>query len=398
MMGLSLGLSLGGRRTGNGSTSLIALTAALDAANVQRLIFIDSAPYLFQDINGTTPVTADGQQVAMQLDAGRMKGLPPDAFIAAQPELRGAGAPALVGSATAATYNTATGAGVVTRVDGTNRSIVQFSGLNPNSLYRIDLTNTGAGPALSVARGPSTPIEGVASGARKTVYAQPGAGTNAISVFCTNNATTCSFTINEFREVPGFPRSQATGTRQPKYRTDGSREWLDWDGVDDGLSTSVVDFTASDEMMFAIALRKLLTTSRVVFELGPNVNSTNGTFICNTGSAGLSNFASGSKGTGGRADAATVLLDVEASAILGARMKISAPFINIRRNGAQEGHNNASQGSGNYSAQVMNFGSRDSGGQAFRGETNCTAIAQTNDQSILALAERVCADQAKVTL
>src|SRR6478609_10938528 len=76
---------------------------------------------LFQDNLGTTPVTTDDQQAGLRLDVrlARAAGYATmAAYVAAQPELRGTGVTALVGTAGAATYNPSTGVATTARQSG----------------------------------------------------------------------------------------------------------------------------------------------------------------------------------------------------------------------------------------------------------------------------------------
>ena len=46
----------------------------------------------------------------------------------------------------------------------------------------------------------------------------------------------------------GNHASQATSAARPLYKTDGTYHWLQFDGVDDSLSTAAINFTATDKM------------------------------------------------------------------------------------------------------------------------------------------------------
>ena len=54
----------------------------------------------------------------------------------------------------------------------------------------------------------------------------------------------------------GNHASQATAAARPLYKTDGTYHWLQFDGVDDSLSTEVIDFTATDKMSVFGGFRK----------------------------------------------------------------------------------------------------------------------------------------------
>ena len=158
---------------------------------------------LFQDAAGTTPVTAMEQPVGLQLDTrlGLLLGS----------DLRSAGATGLVGTATAATYNTSSGAGAVTRVDAPNQSFVQWSSLT-TSFYKVVVRCT-SGVAISVRSGGSagTTITTVLSGSSTTVYVTPSTGLITI----TSSSGTAGFTLTSIQELPGNHRFQTTSANRP---------------------------------------------------------------------------------------------------------------------------------------------------------------------------------------
>jgi hypothetical protein len=116
------------------------------------------------------------------------------------PERRAAGAIGIIGTATAATFNTATGVGTATRVDVSNQSYVEWTGLRPSGQYQIAYQNTGAaqmgfrtgsGGAILLT------VNGGVSGA--SVIAASSGG--VIIVAAINNGSTASFTVSSIREV-----------------------------------------------------------------------------------------------------------------------------------------------------------------------------------------------------
>lgn len=62
-------------------------------------------------------------------------------------DVKATGAVGLQGSATAATYNTSTGVGTVSRTDAINMSFVKFTG-TAGRFYLVSLTDTGANTLL----------------------------------------------------------------------------------------------------------------------------------------------------------------------------------------------------------------------------------------------------------
>lgn len=74
----------------------------------------------------------------------------------------------------------------------------------------------------------------------------------------------------------GNHATQSTSASRPIYRTDGALHWLEFDGVDDSMGTSSVDFSASPLMSAFLAARKLRSVSfEAVFELSSNSNNFN---------------------------------------------------------------------------------------------------------------------------
>jgi hypothetical protein len=123
------------------------------------------------------------------------------------PELRATGAIAMLGTSTAATYNTSTGVGTATRTDPSNLSGVTFTIPNASGLYAVSINNTGATTmqirinalngtvvaTLAPGVGGIFPVSGMA------------AGTPLITLTASTDGTTASFTVNSVRQlVEGF--------------------------------------------------------------------------------------------------------------------------------------------------------------------------------------------------
>lgn len=82
------------------------------------------------------------------------------------------------------------------------------------------------------------------------------------------------------------------------YDTMGFPLYLRFDGVDDFLQTASIDFSGSDKLLFAAALRKLSDTSGILAELGSDSSSVNGTFGINPSPSNLAgSFGARLRGT-----------------------------------------------------------------------------------------------------
>lgn len=118
------------------------------------------------------------------------------------PELKATGTTGLVGVATAASYNTTTGAGSVSRAaDANNQSWVQFSGLTTGATYRLSM-GTVSGPGVNIRHTSQAGVSVVTvpAGSGGTYDLTLPSGT---SLFFTNNSNnnTTTFTVVSLRQV-----------------------------------------------------------------------------------------------------------------------------------------------------------------------------------------------------
>lgn len=68
--------------------------------------------------------------------------------------------------------------------------------------------------------------------------------------------------------------SQDTATARPLLKQDGSGNWyLQFDGTDDFLVTSSIDFTGTDKMTVWAAYESLSTAVGIIYELGTNLGT-----------------------------------------------------------------------------------------------------------------------------
>lgn len=161
---------------------------------------------LFQDSAGTTPVTGPNQQVGLMLD--KSQGL------VLGSELKGTGATGIIGVATAATYNTTTGAATCLRVDASNQSYVTITGLSSAATYVVTVTCASAVVGMSIRAGSYSAAAAttLTAGQTKTVYVT---GTTAITF--TDSGAGCSFTVTSVKLLAGNHAAQATSTQRPIY-------------------------------------------------------------------------------------------------------------------------------------------------------------------------------------
>lgn len=145
-------------------------------------------------------------------------------------ESRASAAPALIGAATAATYNTSTGVGTATRVDVSNRSIVYSSGLAANTFHEISVTCTG-GQSTNIRDGAGSVQKVVSVGQTATAIVSTLGGNIGIDAA---TAGETQFVINSLRPVSGNHATQSTSASRPQSKQDASGfNYAQLDGADD---------------------------------------------------------------------------------------------------------------------------------------------------------------------
>jgi hypothetical protein len=104
------------------------------------------------------------------------------------------GAIGLQGTATAATYNTGTGVGTVSRVDGSNQSYVEFINSTATRAVKFTIQNTGAIDIFVRPTGLGASLFSIPAGATVTAYA-----TGYANYYITCATGTCGFTVTSFK-------------------------------------------------------------------------------------------------------------------------------------------------------------------------------------------------------
>jgi hypothetical protein len=215
---------------------------------------------LFQDSPGQTAVTASGDKVGLWLDGSQFGTKTLQQVIAGQAELRGSFATGLSGSATAATYNTGTGVGSVTRVDLANQSYVAL-GAASVGFYWFSVTTSGAGISLRSGGSAGTILQNIGAGATFSgfIFNSPNAG-----VTITSASGTANFTLTSCKAIPGNHGLQATANSRLNYLVSGSRISLTADALDDNLLSSYLAGAGANSILFDIDVPATVSASQVV--------------------------------------------------------------------------------------------------------------------------------------
>lgn len=145
---------------------------------------------------------------------------------------------------------------------------------------------------------------------------------------------------------------------------------IQFDGVDDWLSTAAIDFSNSDEVTVVAGVRKLsdAALNATVVEIG-NVNvSAVGTFTIAAPGGNAGSYGIGSRGTSSAGTSSTLnSAPAPDTAVLTGQGKISTDTGTLRRNGTQIASAVADQGTGNFANAIVYIGRRGGTSLPFNG-------------------------------
>jgi hypothetical protein len=178
------------------------------------------------------------------------------------------------------------------------------------------------------------------------------------------------------------PADQATGLIGPTYQrvaaatvydTAGFLPYLAFDGLSWSMSTNSIDFSATDKVTVWAGVRKLSDPALgIITELGPVVDSNNGSFAVGASIAAAQRYVSALNGTGlayyEPAIYAAPITNVLATSFNIAGAAISNE-ISPRVNGILEQDNpsGANAGTGNFGNYPLNIGARNNASNFFNG-------------------------------
>lgn len=158
----------------------------------------------------------------------------------------------------------------------------------------------------------------------------------------------------------GNHATQATLANRPTFQIENGCSYLLFDGSNDSLSTSSINFTATDNITVFSGLRKLSDVNRGVFvELSVNTDLNAGTFALTApngnGLANLAAYAGGSVRVAGGFAAGNA---APVTRIITFAADISADVLSRRQDGIDVGTVTANQGTGNFLSYPLYIGAR----------------------------------------
>lgn len=184
------------------------------------------------------------------------------------------------------------------------------------------------------------------------------------------------------------------------YDTAGFPHYLSFDGADDFLQTSNIDFTATDKMSLFAGVRKLSdVASAALVELSVNSGGNNGAFALWSPLTALANYAVYSRGTANTTTISPQNYSSPNSSVLSAKSQISTDVVILRANGIQVAQSLADQGAGNYGNYPLYIGRRGGTSLPFNGHIySLIGIGRLTTDTETTAIEKELAKRAGVTL
>ena len=220
--------------------------------------------------------------------------------------------------------------------------------LNTETLATQNVTTVATSYRLRFEGAGTITLSGTATG----TYS---AGTHTITCTAGTLTSTVSGTVTKAdlrvsNDGVGLPAYQRVNTATD-YDTTGFPLYLRADGVDDGMVTNSIDFTATDKITVWAGVRKLsATVNGVLVELGTGYPRSFSLFAPNA----LATYRMSSSGDSANADALTPAIYAEpCTNVVTGQGNISAPLVNIRVDGVLKTTTTTSQGAGNYANAVL---------------------------------------------
>ena len=338
---------------------------------------------MYQDAAGTVPVTGVWQPVGLMLD--KSKGL----FLGDNLITNGSFKEGTTGWSL-------TGNAVL--VD----SSVSLTGGGPSSILRQSIP-TVAGKAYMITAkvydvigSGLTNENGLAAGFSGTRVFKAVATSTSILFRCFGAVGANSggkITDIAVREISDKYAYQTTSASRPILRQNPvtGANYLEFDGTDDFLQTSNIDFTSTDKVTSIIAINASAST-RCVFETGESVATTDGTFFLFRGDK----LQFGARGTVYR------LINMDAVAIpevLVGKADIKNANLSINQNGQPFSTLNQSLGTGNYGNHPLYIGRRGGTSHPFNGHIySLIGVGRLTTESETAAIEKELAKRVGVAL
>jgi len=166
---------------------------------------------------------------------------------------------------------------------------------------------------------------------------------------------------------------QATAGKRPQYKTSGGLHWLAFDGVDDALASTSIDFSTSDKISIFFAGYKPINQTSILAEISTNTGGNTGSFYALIGndSGYFNSWISRARGNAASVNgqsATTAVFSGADTANLIIKHDISGDLSTISRNGTAGTSGIADKGAGNFGNYPLYVGSRAESSLYFNGK------------------------------
>jgi hypothetical protein len=156
----------------------------------------------------------------------------------------------------------------------------------------------------------------------------------------------------------GNHATQSTPTARPTLQTSGGLYYLDFDGVDDGMTTAAVDFSVTENAtLFAAVNKQTELANQSIVELGATTNN-QGMFTL-TGRSGLAKYGAGSRGTNlAFATTTDAAFAAPSKNVVSGLVSITGDLAELRLDGTSVGVDNTDQVDRAYLNAALNIMAR----------------------------------------
>jgi hypothetical protein len=196
-----------------------------------------------------------------------------------------------------------------------------------------------------------------------------GAPSAWCGVIKNTTGSTTKFKVSGFQlelgsEMTDYERVETAATT---YDTEGFPHYLKYDGVDDSLATSAIDFSMTDKMTVWVGVREFPTSARATLLELSSTYANPGTFGFDLPNAALNQFTVAMTGSTLASRSGPTVLRPQVFTV---NMNIGATVgaeLEVRRDGVSLGFNTADAGSGNFTNNVLYIGRRSGIANPFNG-------------------------------
>lgn len=386
---------------GTGKRGLSTYIKELFANNEQGFFYDpNDLSTMFQDAAGTVPVTGAGQPVGLILD--KSKGVVLSNEKVVNPDFVSDTA-----WTKAPTVTISGGSAIMSGASG-NPVLSQYVALVPNAWYDVTIVISEVSSGSAVFRCYGT-------GGNDGVLGIPSAGTYKFKMKARSDATgligfsasSTSLKIDSVsvKEIAGNHAYQTASASRPILRQNASTGayYLEFDGSDDFLQTSNIDFTATDKVSLFTGVRKLADTTQIIAELSVSAVANNNSFYfiagTDAGPIGYSTTGRGAIGVNGTQTARNITYLAPDTAVLSTKHNISGNLSSIRRNGVVGVDGTGYKGTGNFGNYPLYICRRGGVTNALNGHIySLIGVGRLTTESEIAAIEKELAKRTGVTL